>query len=117
MSAGILACLAHMLSGFTILYCLNFDHSVVIVKALIRQRCQHCQAGAAPSLTSLYFSYGLLLPVPLAAIHTGWIVAVQKQFPESRGAATGVLMTGGGASLLSFSGSLRYSAKSAQSSS
>jgi len=69
MSAGILACLAHMLSG------------------------------AAPSLTSLYFSYGLLLPVPLAAIHTGWIVAVQKQFPESRGAATGVLMTGGGAGL------------------
>ena len=114
MSAGILACLAHMLSGFTILYCLNFDHSVVIVKALIRQ---HCQAGAAPSLTSLYFSYGLLLPVPLAGIHTGWIVAVQKQFPESRGAATGVLMTGGGASLLSFSGSLTYSAKSAQSSS
>ena len=113
MSAGILACLAHMLSGFTILYCLNFDHSVVIVKALIHQ---HCQAGAAPSLTSLYFSYGLLLPVPLAGIHTGWIVAVQKQFPESRGAATGVLMTGGGASLLSFSGSLRYSAKSAQSS-
>ena len=107
MSAGILACLAHMLSGFTILYCLNFDHSVVIIKALIRQ-----QAGAAPSLTSLYFSYGLLLPVPLAGIHTGWIVAVQKQFPESRGAATGVLMTGGGASLLSFSGSLTYSAKS-----
>ena len=55
--------------------------------------------GAASSLTSLYFSYGLLLPAPLAAIHTGWIVAVQKQFPDSRGAATGLLMTGGGAGL------------------
>ena len=53
-----------------------------------------CCAGAAPSLISLYFSYGLLLPIPLAAIHTGWIVAVQKEFPESRGAATGLLMTG-----------------------
>ena len=51
-------------------------------------------AGAAPSLISLYFSYGLLLPIPLAAIHTGWIVAVQNEFPESRGAATGLLMTG-----------------------
>jgi len=69
MSAGIIACLAHVFSG------------------------------AAPSLISLYFSYGLLLPIPLAAIHTGWIVAVQNEFPESRGAATGLLMTGGGAGL------------------
>ena len=29
-------------------------------------------------------------------------MAVQKQFPESRGAATGVLMTGGGAGLFLF---------------
>ena len=54
----------------------------------------------ATGLTSLYFSYGLLLAVPLALVHTGWIVAIAEVFPESmRGLATGVLMTGGGAGL------------------
>ena len=86
MSAGIIACLAHVFSGLNI-FVAN-QHQPVL-----------CCAGAAPSLISLYFSYGLLLPIPLAAIHTGWIVAVQKEFPETRGAATGLLMTGGGAGL------------------
>ena len=86
MSAGIIAFLAHVFSGLNI-FVAN-QHQPVL-----------CCAGAAPSLISLYFSYGLLLPIPLAAIHTGWIVAVQKEFPETRGAATGLLMTGGGAGL------------------
>ena len=86
MSAGIIACLAHVFSGLNI-FVAN-QHQPVL-----------CCAGAAPSLISLYFSYGLLLPIALAAIHTGWIVAVQKEFPETRGAATGLLMTGGGAGL------------------
>ena len=40
------------------------------------------------------------MAVPLALVHTGWIVAVAEVFPETmRGLATGVLMTGGGAGL------------------
>ena len=80
MSAGIIACLAHVFSGLNLLLPTNTSKLF--------------SAGAAPSLISLYFSYGLLLPIPLAAIHTGWIVAVQNEFPKSRGAATGLLMTG-----------------------
>jgi len=69
-SAGLIACIAHILNSL------------------------------ATGLTSLYFSYGLLLAVPLALVHTGWIVAIAEVFPESmRGLATGVLMTGGGAGL------------------
>merc|ERR1719347_1041986 len=70
MSAGIIACLAHILNSL------------------------------AAGLTSLYFTYGILLAVPLALVHTGWIVAIAEVFPETmRGLATGVLMTGGGAGL------------------
>jgi len=70
MAAGIMACIAHILNSL------------------------------ATGLTSLYFTYGIILAAPLALIHTGWIVAVAEVFPEAmRGLATGVLMTGGGAGL------------------
>ena len=36
----------------------------------------------ATGLTSLYLSYGLLLALPLAIVHTGWIVAVAEVLPR-----------------------------------
>jgi len=78
----------------------KFGCRAVLIAAGILACIAHILNSLATGLTSLYFSYGIFLAVPLALVHTGWIVAIAEVFPETmRGLATGVLMTGGGAGL------------------
>ncbi|XP_060083193.1 monocarboxylate transporter 12-like [Ylistrum balloti] len=86
----------------------RFTHRVVIFTGGIITSCGLILSSQAPSVTVLYFTYGLITGIGYSLCFSSMLVMVANYFAKYRSFATGFALSGGGLGSMTFPYLIRY---------